>query len=75
MATNGAAPTDPAQLDTILKQGAERKGVPVHSFDPDAPPQEKAAAARKGRDQLDSIVASDKKRPAVAEKGAFNLVL
>lgn len=28
------------------------KGVPVHSFDPDATPEQKAAAAGKARDKL-----------------------
>ncbi len=68
MATNGAAPTSGAQLNAILNKDAERN--PVYTFDPDAPPQQKAAAAGKGREQLQSIVADDKRRPATAEKGA-----
>lgn len=70
MATNGAVPISAAQQDAILKQDAEQNRAPVYTFDPDAPPQQKAAAAGKGREQLQSIVADDKKRPATAEKGA-----
>ena len=33
----------------------QAKGVPVHTFDPDATPQEKAAAAGKARDQLKDV--------------------
>ncbi|KXN83626.1 hypothetical protein AN958_01192 [Leucoagaricus sp. SymC.cos] len=62
MATNGGAPPPiPTQLDALLKQDADRNRVPVHTFDPDAPPQEKAAAAGKARDQLKSVVGDDKK--------------
>ncbi|KAJ3567153.1 hypothetical protein NP233_g6551 [Leucocoprinus birnbaumii] len=61
MATNGAAPPIPTQLDALLKQDADRNRVPVHTFDPDASPQEKAAAAGKARDQLQSVTSDDKK--------------
>lgn len=68
MATNGAAPPIPSQLDAILRQDAQQKRVPVHTFDPDASPQEKAAAAGRARDQLRSIV-PDGKKPAASGKG------
>jgi len=40
-------------------QNDQAKGVAVHSFDPDASPEEKAAAAGKARDQLKDIRAKD----------------
>lgn len=43
--------------ETLLNDQA--KGVAVHSFDPDASPQEKAAAAGKARDQLKDIRPKD----------------
>jgi hypothetical protein len=64
MATNGGAPPPiPTQLDAILKQDAHNNRVPVHTFDPNASPEEKAAAAGKARDQLKSITSDDKKAP------------
>ncbi|KAF5356241.1 hypothetical protein D9756_004179 [Leucocoprinus leucothites] len=67
MATNGAAPPPiPTQLDAILKQDADRNRVPVHTFDPNASPQEKAAAAGKARDQLQSVASDDKKASAAS---------
>ncbi len=56
MATNGVANGNgQANLDT-LKRDEQR--VPVHSFDPDASPTDKAAAAGKARDQLKSVSAA-----------------
>lgn len=70
MATNGAAPSPiPAQLDAILKQDADRNRVPVHTFDPDASPQGKAASAGKARDQLQSIISEAPKLPDAPVKG------
>ncbi|KAG5648236.1 hypothetical protein DXG03_006194 [Asterophora parasitica] len=43
-----------AEVNGILKHDAD-KGVPVHSFDPSAPPREKGAAAGKGQDKLKSV--------------------
>ena len=43
--------------DTFLND--KSKGVAVHSFDPDASPKEKAAAAGKARDQLKDIRPKD----------------
>lgn len=40
-------------------QDDQAKGVPVHSFHPDATPQEKAATAGKARDQLVDIRSKD----------------
>lgn len=42
-----------------IKEHAEAKGAPVHSFDPDASPSEKAAAAGKSRDKLQSVIPKD----------------
>lgn len=45
---------DRATLDKEYAE-AEKKGVPTHSFDADASPQQKAAQAGKGREKLDSV--------------------
>ncbi|EDR16040.1 uncharacterized protein LACBIDRAFT_227976 [Laccaria bicolor S238N-H82] len=42
-----------------VKEHAEAKGAPVHSFDPDASPSEKAAVAGKSRDKLQSVIPKD----------------
>ncbi|TBU34912.1 tricalbin [Dichomitus squalens] len=51
MATVDGTPIPPnaqAKVNGIVEQDAA-KGVPVYNFDPDAPPQEKAAAANKNK--------------------------
>jgi len=48
---------DAQARETLLNDQA--KGVPVHSFDPDATPREKAAAAGKTRDRLKDIRPKD----------------
>lgn len=55
-ASNGGAkePTGEETVNGLLKKD-EAKGAAVHSFDPNATPAEKAAAAGKGRDQLKSV--------------------
>ena len=55
------------QVEPVLKEDA---GVPVHRFDPDASPEEKAAKAGKGRDQLASI-----KPKEPQERGEWSLSL
>ncbi|KAG6869142.1 hypothetical protein C0993_012240 [Termitomyces sp. T159_Od127] len=45
-----------AEANGILKRDADA-GVPVHAFDPSASPEEKGAAASKGRDQLKNVAA------------------
>jgi len=57
---NGASlpPDSSAQLSGIARQD-EAKGAAVHSFDPDASPQEKAAAAGKARSQLGPVRKDD----------------
>ena len=47
-----ADPANNPQLNGLLAQDREKQSVAVHSFDPDAPPAQKAAAAGKGRSQL-----------------------
>ncbi|EJD04407.1 tricalbin [Fomitiporia mediterranea MF3/22] len=53
MATNGGTNGQP-QLNGIIAQDKEKQNVAVHSFDPDATPEQKAAAAGKGRNQIES---------------------
>lgn len=57
---NGGAqePTGQEVVSGMLKRD-EAKGAAVHSFDPDASPAEKAAAAGKARDQLTSVKQKD----------------
>ena len=43
-----------SQVNGIVQQDAAKGRVAVHTFDPDASPQEKAAAAGKARDQVKS---------------------
>ena len=47
-----ADPANNPQLNGLLAQDREKQSVAVHSFDPDATPAQKAAAAGKGRSQL-----------------------
>jgi hypothetical protein len=54
-----------AQVNDILDQDAAKGRVAVHSFNPDASPQEKAAAAGKGRDKLKSV----KDQPEASGRG------
>lgn len=55
MAALGGAPaTNAQQLNGLIAKDAEKQSVAVHSFNPDASPAEKAAAAGKGRSQLKS---------------------
>lgn len=52
---NGATqPSGQDVINRIINQD-EAKGMPVHSFDPNASPAEKAASAGKTRDQLKSV--------------------
>ena len=55
MATIDGAPIPPetqAKVSGIIEQDAAKGSVPVHTFHPDATPQEKAAAAGKGEQKL-----------------------
>lgn len=54
---DGVPPDAQAQLNGLLQADAAKGRVAVHTFDPNASPQEKAAAAGQGRDQLKPITA------------------
>ncbi|KAJ6604267.1 C2 domain-containing protein [Mycena vulgaris] len=55
MATNGSPPgAFPQKQANDIMQDSANGRVAVHSFDPEAPPSEKGAAAGKARDQLKS---------------------
>lgn len=62
-------PSAATQANDILREDAKKGNTTVHTFDPDATPEQKAAAAGKGRDQLKSVV--DTNKDAVASKGIF----
>lgn len=56
MATNGGIATNPQQqLNGILNQDREKQSVAVHTFNPDSTPEQKAASAGKGSNQLKSV--------------------
>ncbi|KAJ7124724.1 C2 domain-containing protein [Mycena crocata] len=55
MATNGSANGDPQQQADSIMQDSAKGRVAVHSFDPEASPSQKGAAAGKARDQLKSV--------------------
>ncbi|KAJ7462762.1 C2 domain-containing protein [Mycena galericulata] len=57
MATNGNAAAH-KQADAIMQDSANGR-VAVHSFDPEASPSQKGAAAGKARDQLKSVTNDD----------------
>lgn len=63
--TNGPSAT--TQANDILREDAKNGNTTVHTFDPDATPEQKAASAGKGRDQLKSMV--DTNKDAVTSKG------
>ena len=48
-------PQAQAQLNGIVAHDEQKNAVPVHTFDPNAPPEEKAAAAGKSKDKLQSV--------------------
>ena len=43
------------QVNGIINEDRSKNRVAVHTFDPEAPPQEKGAAAGKARDQVKSV--------------------
>ncbi|KAI0067953.1 tricalbin [Artomyces pyxidatus] len=65
---NGALPGAQAQekANNMLKDDAARRNIAVHTFDPDASPEQKAASAGKARDQLKSKTAT----PQISGRGA-----
>lgn len=56
------------QVNGIVKQDQDKNRVAVHTFDPDATPEQKAAAAGKGASQLKSAKKADQ---ASGGKGEF----
>ena len=50
-ATNGGGTGQP-ELNGIIQQDKEKQSVAVYSFDPDATPEQKAAAAGKKKDRI-----------------------
>lgn len=58
-ALDGAPPDAQAQLNGLLQADASKGGVAVHTFDPNSSPQEKAAAAGKGREQVSKVGGKD----------------
>ncbi|TFK57601.1 tricalbin [Heliocybe sulcata] len=66
-----------AEANDIVQKDADKAGVAVHSFDPDASPEEKAAAAGKARDQLKSVSQKDPGaggKELAIDAGASNIV-
>ncbi|KAF8640747.1 hypothetical protein AX17_000398 [Amanita inopinata Kibby_2008] len=59
MATNGSIANGLPQKNALHNDAAEER-VPVHSFDPDASPSEKAAVAGRARDKLQSVKTDSK---------------
>ena len=57
---NGLSPANAirahGQANDIIQKDASKGNVAVHTFDPDAPPAEKAAAAGNARAQLTSAI-------------------
>lgn len=67
-AADGATPPNAqAALNNIVAHDAAKNTVPVHTFDPNASPEAKGAAAGKGQDKLKSVNAESS---AVEETGA-----
>lgn len=54
--------------EDVLKQDATKGHVAVHTFDPEASPAQKAAAAGKGKDKLQSVQQSPEQG---GERGQF----
>jgi hypothetical protein len=59
------------QVNKLVNQDAAKGRVAVHTFDPDETPQQKAAAAGKGSEQLKSKNAE----PGVGERGKYPMVM
>ena len=72
MATLQASDTAHALAHDILKQEEAKGGAPVHSFDPDATPAQKAAEAGRQKDKLSTMQES---APPPAERGVYDAPL
>ncbi|KAJ7693677.1 C2 domain-containing protein [Mycena rosella] len=75
MASNGLSTDSHQQADAIMKDSANGR-VAVHSFDPEASPSQKGAAAGKARDQLKSVKddSGPGARELTVETGKSNVV-
>jgi hypothetical protein len=72
MATLEAPPVSAQAIaDNIVRHDAAKGNAPVHSFDPESSPQEKASAAGQDRDRLKPTNDST----AAAERGEFSMRL
>ena len=69
--SNGVSMDQQAQLNGIVQQDAAKGRVAVHTFNPDATPQEKAAAAGKSRDQVKSNTNRDDSAGGKGEPQSF----
>ena len=67
-----AASASLADAHDMLSKDAARGNATVHTFDPDASPEEKAAAAGKARSQLKSVKDANKDA-GDASRGEFPL--
>ncbi|KAL5495683.1 TCB2 [Sanghuangporus weigelae] len=54
MATANGGTAGQQQLNGLIQQDKDKQNVAVHSFDPEATPEQKAASAGKGRSQIES---------------------
>ncbi|KAI9511781.1 tricalbin [Russula earlei] len=63
--------------DLLQQDAAKGNNVPVHSFDPDSSPAQKASAAGKARSQLDSVIPrkpTDGGREVAVDSGSDGLI-
>ncbi len=67
----GPAPSAAAEAHVALQNDVEKGSLPLHSFDPDASPAQKAAQVAKGKDQK---IGSIKKQEKQAERGSFAVI-
>ena len=58
-ATDFAVANAQGSVDAVVKEDEAKRRVAVHTFDPDASPQQKGATAGKARDQVKSLAARD----------------
>lgn len=65
------SPHAEAQVNGIVQEDAAKNRVPVHTFDPNAPPEAKAAAAGKGKDKLKRDGGDEGKGASSCERECF----
>lgn len=69
MASAAPAHNGEAQLNGLIQDDQQKQAVTVHTFDPNATPEQKGAAAGKGRSQI----AAGKDSDDAGGKGEFDL--